>query len=144
MIRSSARQAYPFVAALFVAGVVVQVFLAGLGVFEDPRTFLTHANFGYTLSVLPLVLVILSVAGRSSRRITAMSGLLIVLFLLQSVFVALRADLPAVAALHPLHGFLILGTGIVVTRLSWFERQAAVMLIQEASGLGAGVADSAS
>ena len=48
--------------------------------------------------------------------------LLLVLFALQSVFVALRADMPAVAALHPLNGFLILAVGVVTARASWAVR----------------------
>jgi hypothetical protein len=50
--------------------------------------------------------------------------LLLVQFALQSVFVALRADLPAVAALHPLNGFAILGVGVVAMRESWARRRA--------------------
>jgi hypothetical protein len=46
-----------------------------------------------------------------------------VLFALQSVFVALRADLPALAALHPLNGFAILAVAGVTTRLSWAVRR---------------------
>jgi hypothetical protein len=143
MVRSFSRQAVPVVAAIFVAGGIVQVFLAGLGVFDDPRTFLTHASFGYLLSILPLVLVILSIAGRSSRRVIGLSALLIALFLLQSVFVALRTDLPTVAALHPLNGFLILGCGVVTTRLAWAERGASVASTRDAAPASTGVADSA-
>ena len=36
MVRSVARTAYPVVAGLFVACAIIQVFLAGLGVFDDP------------------------------------------------------------------------------------------------------------
>ena len=47
---------------------------------------------------------------------------LIVLFALQSAFVALRTDMPAVAALHPLNGFLILLLAIELTRYAWVTR----------------------
>ena len=42
MARSFSRQALPIVAAVFVACCIIQVFLAGLGVFDDPRSFVTH------------------------------------------------------------------------------------------------------
>ena len=57
--------------------------------------------------------------GRLPRRVVGMSALLLVLFALQSVFVALRTELPAVAALHPLNGFAILALAIVTARASW-------------------------
>ncbi len=117
-----ARSAYPVVAGLFAACSAIQVFLAGLGVFDDPRSFLTHRDFGYTFGLLILVLLILAVVGRMGRRIIGLSLLLGLLFGFQSVFVALRADMPAIAALHPLNGFAILGLAIALTRWSWLAR----------------------
>jgi hypothetical protein len=123
MIRSFARLAHPIATGAFVACAVVQVFLAGLGVFDDPKAFITHREFGYLFGWLTLVVLILALVGRSPRRITGLSVLLLVQFALQSVFVALRADLPAIAALHPLNGFALLGVAIVTTRLSWAVRR---------------------
>src|SRR5512144_1678504 len=126
MTRSIARRALPFAAGAFVACAVVQVFLAGLGVFDDPKAFITHREFGYTFGWLTLAILILALVGRTPRRIAGLAVLLLVLFALQSVFVALRTDLPAIAALHPLNGFLILGTGVVITREAWAVRHVAV------------------
>jgi len=126
MIRSLARQAHPIASGAFVACAVVQVFLAGLGVFDDPRAFITHREFGYAFGWLTLIILILALVGRSPRRITGLSILLLVQFALQSVFVALRGSLPAVAALHPLNGFALLGVAIVATRLSWVARRVPV------------------
>jgi cytochrome b561 len=47
------------------------------------------------------------------------------LFLLQSVFVNLRATAPEVAALHPVNGFLITLLAIVLARDAWIARRAA-------------------
>lgn len=120
-MRSIARQALPLVGAVFVGCVVIQVFLAGLGVFDDPRSFVTHREFGYLIGMFTLVLLVLALIGRSPRRIAAYSALLLFQFALQSVLVALRADVPALAALHPVNGFLILLVAITVTRASWVE-----------------------
>jgi hypothetical protein len=119
MITSLARRAHPFVLAAFAACAVIQVFLAGLGVFNDPRAFITHREFGYLFGWLTLVGLVLAIVGRLPRRVVGMSALLLVLFALQSVFVALRTDLPAVAALHPLNGFAILALAIVTAGASW-------------------------
>jgi hypothetical protein len=125
MGRSIARTAYPVVAGLFVACAVIQVFLAGLGVFDDPNAFITHRNFGYLFGWLTLVLLIVALVGRMPRRFVGLAVLILVLFSLQSVFVALRADMPAIAALHPLNGFLILGVATYTAWTSWKVRSQA-------------------
>ena len=125
MIRSTARRALPFASGAFVACAIIQVFLAGLGVFDDPRAFITHREFGYAFGWLTLIVLVLAIVGRSPRRVTGLSILLLVEFALQSVFVALRASLPVVAALHPLNGFALLGVGVVLTRLAWQVRRVA-------------------
>ncbi|KRT62630.1 MAG: hypothetical protein XU10_C0023G0008 [Chloroflexi bacterium CSP1-4] len=117
MIRRWARRGVVIVAWLFVAGVVGQVFLAGLGVFGVPAgDFSTHRGFGYLVGWLTLVILVLAIAGRLPRRVIGLAVLLLILFALQSVFVAIRDEYPAVAALHPLNGFLILLVGIVIAR----------------------------
>jgi Family of unknown function (DUF6220) len=125
MVRSFARLALPIAAGSFVACGIIQVFLAGLGVFDDPGAFITHREFGYTFGWLTLAILVLALLGRAPRRIVGLSVLLLVLFTFQSVFVALRADLPTIAALHPLNGFAILGVGVVITREAWAVRRVA-------------------
>jgi hypothetical protein len=65
------------------------------------------------------VILVLALVSREPRRIVGVSALLVVLFFLQSAFVEVRDDYPAIAALHPLNGFLILGLGIGLTRETW-------------------------
>jgi hypothetical protein len=122
MARSFARRALPIVAGLFVACGIVQVFLAGLGVFSEAASFITHRDFGYLLGWFTLAILILALVGRERRMVVGLSILLLVQFTLQSVFVALRTDLPTIAALHPVNGFLILVVGLVIGRLAWVAR----------------------
>ncbi len=124
-MRSVARSAHLVVAWLLVAGLVVQIFLAGLGVFRDAASFETHKNFGYTLELLPLVLLVLGVIAGVGRRAAGLAAAIFGLFLLQSVFVGLRADAPEVAALHPVNGFLITMLAIVLARDALIARRAA-------------------
>ena len=102
-----ARIAYRGVIWLFVACVVVQVFLAGVGVFVGEDRFELHRTFGYTFGWLALLLPLLALAGRLGRRTIGLSFLVTVLFILQSVFVALRTDMPYLAALHPVNALAI-------------------------------------
>jgi chloramphenicol 3-O-phosphotransferase len=119
------RRAHLIVAWAFVAGVVVQVFLAGLGVFDDASAFAFHVNWGYTLEIQPIILLVLAAVGRLGRRQMIYAAALFGMFMLQSIFVAVRGDLPMIAALHPVNGFAILLVGIVVAREAWATRGAA-------------------
>jgi hypothetical protein len=107
-LRSFARTAYVVVVWIFVACLVVQLFLAGLGTFAGYQNFLTHRDFGYLFGLLVLPLIILAALARLPRRFILLSLLLLVLFAMQSVLILFRSDAPSIAALHPLNGVLIL------------------------------------
>jgi mercuric ion transport protein len=107
-LRSFARTAYLVVVWVFVACLVVQFFLAGLGVFAGYQNFLTHRDFGYLFGLLVLPVVIFAALARLPRRFILLSLLILVLFAMQSVLILFRTDAPWVAALHPLNGVLIL------------------------------------
>lgn len=130
-----ARPGFAAVAWLFAACNIVQIYLAGLGVFDSPDAFLTHRDFGYLFGVLTLVMLVLALVGRLPRAMIGASAALLVLFALQSVFVLVRADAPGLAALHALNGFLIAGIAVVVAwharRYFRTERPAAVVLAAE-------------
>jgi|SRR6266550_4101654 mercuric ion transport protein len=104
---------------LFAACAVVQVFLAGLGVFAGPDRFALHRDFGYTFSLLLVVVLVAAIVGRLGRRQIGWVVLLMVLFALQSVFIAFRSSAPEVAALHPVNGFLIIAVAAVSGREAW-------------------------
>lgn len=122
-MRPVARTIHLVVSVLFVAALVGQVFLAGLGVFSSAASFATHRDVGYMLSLVPIVLLIAGLAGGLGRRAAILAIVVFVLFILQSVFVAMRTSAPAIAALHPVNGFLILLVGIVIARDAWLARR---------------------
>ena len=120
MLRTYARWGFVGATWLFVACAVVQVFLAGLAVFSIPSgDFAAHRGWGYTFGYLVLIILVLALLGRMPRRLVGLSVLLLVLFFLQSVFVALRTDYPSVAALHPVNGFLIILVALIMGRDGW-------------------------
>jgi len=124
--RPGAYTALAVVASIFVACLVVQVFLAGLGVFDSPSAFITHTTWGYVIEWLTLVMLLIAAFGRLGRRLIGLTALTLVLMVLQSVFVAVRDDFPMVAALHPVNGFGVLLVTIVIARLAWLGRRAAI------------------
>jgi len=113
-----ARLAYRWLAWLFVACVIVQFFLAGLGVFAGTSNFELHRNWGYTFGYLLLIMVATAVVGRMPRAAWAAPIGVIVLFALQSVFVALRTDAPVIAALHPVNAVAIFAVSWWIARSS--------------------------
>ena len=113
------RVGFNLVAWLFVGCVVVQFYLAGLGVFGSSSHFITHRDFGYLFGVLTLVLVVLALLGRFPRGLIVATIGLLLLFALQSVFLILGNSAPTVAALHIVNGVLILG---VATAIAWLTR----------------------
>ena len=123
-MRSIARTLHTVVAVLFVIGLIAQVWLAGRGVFESPTMFDTHRSLGYTLSLFTIALLVLGLLGGMGRRPAILAVVIFVLFILQSVFVVMRDSNPAIAALHPVNGFLILFLAIVLARDSWMMRTA--------------------
>jgi hypothetical protein len=70
MARSVARAIFLGATWLFVACSVIQVFLAGLGVFDDPSAFVTHRDFGYLFGWLVLVMIIAAIVGRMAACIS--------------------------------------------------------------------------
>jgi hypothetical protein len=122
-MRSIGRTVHLALAWLLVAGLVVQVFLAGLGVFKGPASFVTHRDWGYLLELLPFLLLIVGLVARLGRRPALLAAGIFGLFILQSVFVAVRDTTPEVAALHPVNGFLITFLAIVLARDAWLARR---------------------
>lgn len=123
-MRPIARTVHTVVAWVFVAALVIQVWLAGRGVFESPSVFATHRDVGYTLSIFTILLFVLGLVGGMGRRVAILAAAIFVLFIMQSVFVVMRDSTPAVAALHPVNGFLILFLAIVLARDSSLMRTA--------------------
>ncbi|HEY8177788.1 MAG TPA: DUF6220 domain-containing protein [Candidatus Limnocylindria bacterium] len=107
-------------AVLFVVGIVVQIFLAGLGLPGlGGGGMQTHIDFGYTLSLAPIVPLILAWPARAGRRTIVMCAVLLVITFVQTLLpsaAAGRGDIPWIAALHPINAFIVLGLGIAVAR----------------------------
>jgi Family of unknown function (DUF6220) len=118
-MRGTARTIYVGAAALLTVGLIVQVFLAGLGVFDSAARFATHRDFGYLLELFPFVMIVTAWLGRMGRRFIGLSALVFAQFFLQSILVVMRESAPAIAALHPVNGFAIVLVTIYLLREAW-------------------------
>ena len=92
---------------LFAAGVVIQVFLAGLALFDTAARWGDHSSFGMMIGVLLLPVIVLVPLGRAGRKAIGMTAVLLVLFIVQVSLPTIDAGW--IAALHPLVAFALLG-----------------------------------
>ena len=106
VIRAGARRAFPWLAWLYVASLLVQVFLAGLAVFNDPATFAIHVEFGrVVLGVMSLLLPI--VAWIARLPFVRLSAGVLLFYVFQTSLPEVRASYPIVAALHPMFALVL-------------------------------------
>jgi plastocyanin len=98
-------------ALLFWLGVVTQAFLAGAGLFVGGSWMTGHIVLGHLLTsplpLLPLLMLILSFAGRLPKADRWWCALLLILSTLQPVVLYLRGVLPLLSALHPVNAMLL-------------------------------------
>ena len=107
-MRAGATTAFYALGLLIAVGVVVQVFLAGLGIF-GAEPFSAHENFGWMLHTAAIVLFLLALLGPRTRRTIGLSFGLLVLMTIQIMLVGARDDTPYLAALHPVLALFVLG-----------------------------------
>ena len=101
---AQARVLFFGLAVIYLAGVVVQFFLAGLGTF-GATSFDAHQAFGLVLAVLSLILLVVAVVGKVPRLLIGLAVLLLGLNILQ-MFLA-QVDVEEVAALHVVNALAI-------------------------------------
>jgi hypothetical protein len=112
-----ARWAHLVAAWLFAAGVLLQGYLAGsaLSQLGGSGDFATHSEVGYTLmGILAIAVLLLALVGRFSRAQVGWSGLLFVLYVVQTTLPSARTSAPAIAALHPANAMVMLVLAVVV------------------------------
>ena len=118
---------YAYLSALFFAGVLVQVFLAGVGVFginalkvANASSFNAHRAWGFILMLTSLVLLIVALAAWQSAR-TMISAFVLALLtvIAQNVLAALGDSNKWFGGLHALDGMLILLLSLWIAMLGW-------------------------
>jgi len=114
-----ARWIFATLAWVFVAAIVFQVFLIGLGLFSDPSYQQTHRDFGFTgVGLASLALLISAIVARPGRRLLGLVVLLFVLYIVQSSLPGMKTSYPVVAALHPVNALLLFGIAFYVARVA--------------------------
>lgn len=116
MVRA-ARYAYFGLAWAFVAGVVLQVYFIGLGLFVGSEYRYVHAYLGWTiLHLSPLIILVAAPLARAGRKRILQAAALAVTVWIVPILAVLRADAPVAAAFHPVGALLAFWLAIVVAR----------------------------
>ena len=114
MVRA-ARYVYLGLAVAFVIGLVVQVFYAGMGVF-GASDFEVHVGLGWMLHLVPILILAAAAVGRAGKRRILWAAALAATIFVVPILALMRADAPAVAALHPVAAVISFWLAIVVAR----------------------------
>lgn len=103
------RQVHAAAAWLFVASIVVQVFLIGTALRElgGSNDFSTHVDFGYAIGFVALIVVVSALVARAGRNAVATSLGLLVLYVVQTVLPGFKEAVPWVSALHPVNALVL-------------------------------------
>jgi hypothetical protein len=114
-------------AALSVAAITIQVFLAGLNAFLGPQWWGQHANFGHGIGGLLIAQAVATWLVRMPARSRWLSLGMVALFSLQYNFRALASLLgaPHLMALHAVNALLLFWIAMVLARWAYQAYQAA-------------------
>jgi hypothetical protein len=105
---------YVFLSSVLAAGVLLQVFFAGMGAFGADWSY--HVTLAHFLEPLPLLMVPAAFFGRLPWVLRLLP--LGIVVLIGAQYALAHAAVPA-AALHPVNGFLILLISLFIARRSW-------------------------
>jgi hypothetical protein len=121
--------AYAVFAWIFLATLVIQVFLIGLALFDDESFRETHREFGFTwVGLAALLLLIFGLLARPGRREVGLLVGVFVLYIIQTILPGLRESYPVVAALHPVVALGLFAMGIQVAPLATAQARATMSL----------------
>ncbi|MEA2674927.1 MAG: hypothetical protein QOI92_2119 [Chloroflexota bacterium] len=104
---------------LFVATIVVQVFLAGAAIAQlgGSNDFSTHRDFGYTIvGLAALAVLVTAVIARAGRTSILISLGLLALYIVQTLLPNVTGF---VAALHPVNALLLFTLAVWYARRAW-------------------------
>jgi hypothetical protein len=125
--RQKTDTVYTYLSGLFFAGVLLQVFLAGVGVFginnlkvANASSFNAHRAWGFILMLTSLVLLIVAlVAWQSARTMISAFVLALLTVIAQNVLAALGDSNKWFGGLHALDGMLILLLSLWIAVAGW-------------------------
>jgi hypothetical protein len=135
-LRRGAAAGYRWLLLLFLVAGVVQIFLAGLGVFhlhayglDDPAgdaALDPHRALGFTMAGIALLILVLALVARPGGRQVVLAAVLVLqTAFLQSLLAGLGDDSPVWGGLHALDGVLAIGVAGYLYGVALVRRRSA-------------------
>lgn len=116
-MRKVGRAIYTVFAWLFVVGVLVQVFLAGLVVVARRASWENHIGLGHLLGLPLVIMLIFMYLGGMPRRLKWLTwGLFAVYFIQADIVIFLRDSVPYLSAIHPVLALIDFALGWTLAR----------------------------
>jgi hypothetical protein len=136
-LRRGASAGYRWLLLLFLVAGVVQIFLAGLGVFhlhayglDDPAgdsALDPHRTLGFAMGGIALLILVLALVARPGARQVVLAAVLVLqTVVLQSLLAGLGDDSPVWGGLHALDGVLAIAVAGYLYGVALVRRRAAV------------------
>lgn len=114
------RIVYLIFSSLFLIGVTLQVFLAGMVVVAMQNGWGNHQDLGHALALPLLIMLVTAYLGRLSSKMKWMTWLLLGVYIIQSdVIIFMRASYPYVSAFHPVLALVDFGLVAFLVYQAW-------------------------
>lgn len=109
------RLVYFFVAWAFLISLLAQVFLAGLGLFNDATWWQTHAGFGYgVVQPIGLVPIVFAAISKLPRRDLLVAIVTPAYSFVMPIFATLPSGLSFYGAFHPVSALILFGLTVLL------------------------------
>src|SRR6266545_1019689 len=109
-------QIHQWLVRIFMAGLVLQFYLAGAPIFGVRLSFEPHRILGFALIIVAILFLVLALVGRLGRKLIGFSTLLVFLTIVQAILPSLRGIAPWIAALHPVNALALIGVSAMIRR----------------------------
>ena len=116
---SGARYVFIAIVWIYVAAILFQVFLAGIGLFGAAKDFEPHAGLGWILHLVPVLLLIVAAVARVGSSLLWWTAALLVVQFVQPILATLRNDAPVAAAFHPVLALVIFWLALTIGLKAW-------------------------
>ncbi|MFD0696762.1 DUF6220 domain-containing protein [Paenibacillus sp. GCM10027628] len=110
------RLIFEILAWLFLLCIIVQVFIAGMATFSDSTDWEIHRTFVRSFALTPLVMFLLTFAGKMNGKVRWLSLGLFALIIFQFLTVQVFKSVFVLAALHPVIALLLFWGSITTLR----------------------------
>ncbi|MGH2581709.1 MAG: DUF6220 domain-containing protein [Anaerolineales bacterium] len=114
---SNLARLYRILTWLFVVGVVLQVFLAGLVVVARQSDWEAHIGLGHMLGMPLILMLIFMYVGKASSTVKRTTWILLLVYVIQAdVIIFMRGNVPLISAFHPVLALIDFWLGMRLLR----------------------------